>query len=72
MVKHTVFPCYMLDVEIRLQNTVYNAQEGDGSITICAEIFEGSLGRDVSVNFLTADGTAQGTYSESQVNSICN
>ena len=54
----------MLDVKIGLQNTVYNAQEGDGSISICAEIIEGSLGRDVSVQFSTFDGTALGTYNK--------
>ena len=61
---------YISDVKIGLQSSVYTAQESSGSIPICAEIIRGCLGREVSVQYSTQDGTAKGIHFLHEISEI--
>jgi len=47
---------------ITLQQSDHTVGEGDGSVTVCAELTTGNLERNVTVYLTTADGTATGEY----------
>lgn len=49
-------------MSIGLQYHNYYVGEYDGTVTVCAEIFEGCLERDLHVGFATIDATALSTY----------
>ena len=52
----------MTDVKIDVQLTEYAVAENDGNISLCVQIFEGCLERDVVIEYATFDATAQSTY----------
>ena len=52
----------MTDVKIDVQLTEYAVAENGGDISLCVQIFEGCLERDVVIEYATFDATAQSTY----------
>ena len=52
----------MTDVKIGVQLTEYAVAENGGNISLCVQIFEGCLERDVVIEYATFDATAQSTY----------
>ena len=69
-----LFSSLLKDVKIGLRNSSYNVEEGDRTISICADIIDGCLGRDVWVQYSTFDGSAEGTHHKKELgqNSIFN
>jgi len=47
-------------VTIGFENETYPAEEGQGSVTVCARVMSGGLGRDVEVTLVTLDESAIG------------
>lgn len=47
-------------VIIGFENETYPAEEGQGSVTVCARVMSGGLGRDVEVTLVTQDESAIG------------
>ena len=45
---------------IGFENETYPAEEGQGSVTVCARVISGGLGRDVEVTLVTQDESAIG------------
>jgi len=45
---------------ITLQQSDHTVGEGDGSVTVCAELTTGNLERNITVYLTTVDGTATG------------
>ena len=56
------FSSDQIDVKIGVLNSSYTVEEGNGANSICANIIDGCLGRDVWVQYLTFDGSAEGIY----------
>ena len=59
-----MFPCFdqwysLLDALFGVQYDTYFVAENDGPVTLCAELLEGCLEREVIVEYATFDGTAQ-------------
>lgn len=52
-----IFPS---ELTIGFEQNTYTTSEGNGTVTVCAEILEGSVQRSVGVsfNFRAQDGTA--------------
>jgi len=52
-----IFPS---ELTIGFEQSTYTTSEGNGTVTVCAEILEGSVQRSVGVsfNFRAQDGTA--------------
>ena len=46
---------------IGLQGTIYATEETAGPFSVCAEMFNGNLEREVSMTLVSSDGTAVGT-----------
>jgi len=49
-------------VIIGFENETYTASEGQGSVTVCARVMSGGLGRDVEVTLATQDESAVGKF----------
>ena len=47
-------------VTIGFESETYPAEEGQGSVTVCARVMSGGLGRDVEVTLVTQDESAVG------------
>ena len=50
------------DAEFGVENDVYYVEENAGFVTVCAELLEGCLERDVVVDCKTVDGTANSMF----------
>ena len=48
-------------VTIGFEQSSYEATEGM-SVQVCVKVLSGTLGKGVSINFTTSDGTATGLY----------
>ena len=46
---------FLAGVIIGFENETYPAEEGQGSVTVCARVMSGGLGRDVEVTLVTQD-----------------
>ena len=55
-------PLCFADVQIGFEESTYTASESDMSVSICAELKEGTLGIPVSISFSTSVPNPQGTY----------
>ena len=51
------------EITVGLQQTSYNVFETGGPVSICAQIFLGTLERSVSLMLTSMDGNATGTQS---------
>ena len=49
-------------VVIGFENETYTASEDQGSVTVCAQVMSGGLGRDVEVILATQDESAVGKF----------
>ena len=49
-------------VVIGFENETYTASEDQGSVTVCAQVMSGGLGRDVEVTLVTQDESAVGKF----------
>jgi hypothetical protein len=47
-------------ITVGLMQTSYNTPETGGPLSVCVEMFEGNLERNVSLSLTTSDGTAIG------------
>lgn len=50
-------------MRIGVQSQIYNVDENEGNVTLCIEIVDGCLERDVLINYATFDATALSMYS---------
>jgi hypothetical protein len=59
---HNVMCNYFLHpgITVGLMQTSYNISETGGPLSVCVEMFEGNLERNVSLSLTTSDGTAIG------------
>ena len=57
------FSVLYTEITVGLQQTSYNAFETGGPVSICAQIFLGTLERSVSLMLTSMDGNATGTQS---------
>jgi len=48
------------DANITLQQSDHTVSEADGSVTVCAELTTGNLGRNITIYLSTMSGTATG------------
>ena len=51
-----------IDALFSVQNYTYTIAENDGPVTVCAELVEGCLQREVIIECSTFDGTAQSIF----------
>ena len=51
-----------IEITVGLQQTSYFALETGGPVSICAEMFDGTLERNVSLTLTSMDGNATGMY----------
>ena len=69
MVRYVSLLCDMLyitslrltDVQIGFEESIYSVSERDMSVSVCAEVKEGTLGIPVSMSFSTTSHNARGT-----------
>jgi hypothetical protein len=57
-----LFSIISIEITVGLQQTSYSALETGGPVSICAQIFLGTLERNVSLILTSMDGNATGSY----------
>lgn len=62
-----------IPLAIGLQQGYYSTEEGDGFVQVCVEVESGDIsGRSISIDYTTADGSAQGIHHSCCVLQVCN
>ena len=51
-----------IDALFSVQNYTYTVAENDGPVTVCAELVDGCLQREIIIEYATFDGTAQSMF----------